>query len=411
MNAREALIALNLIEGIGPIRVRKLLDYFKTPEAVLSAPIGVLERIPGLTSEVAHSLHHWEESVDLQGELRRIKENDCWVVTGDDELYPKLLKHIYDPPIVLYVRGSLTQNDGSGGVAVVGSRQTTHYGRETARRLSRDLARSGVTVVSGGARGIDTAAHHGALEGGGRTVAVLGTGINHVYPAENAQLFERITSNGALITQFPFNRPGDRQSFPIRNRIVAGMTLGCVVVEAALTSGALITCNMALDNGRSVFSVPGRIDSPRSKGCHELIKRGSKLCENVEDILCEFEYLFPPSNHPVRALSQSSSTTTTPATQRSYAESRPHSKSPSQSNLKTSGKLQRREPLVKLDVTQLEGAEQKIFSLLSEQEDLDLDEIVRAGGLTSAEVATGLLKLEMKKAVVRLPGRRFAVLS
>jgi DNA processing protein len=326
-------------------------------------------------------------------------------------LYPKLLKHIYDPPIVLYVRGSLTKNDGAGGVAVVGSRQTTHYGRETARRLSRDLARSGVTVVSGGARGIDTAAHHGALEGGGRTIAVLGTGINHVYPAENAQLFERIASNGALITQFPFNRPGDRQSFPIRNRIVAGMTLGCVVVEAALTSGALITCNMALDNGRSVFSVPGRIDSPRSKGCHELIKRGSKLCENVEDILCEFEYLFPPSNHPVSALSQTSSTTATPATQRSHAESRPHSKLPSQSNLKTSEKLQRRAPLVKLDITQLEGAEQKILSLLSEQDDLDLDEIIRAGGLTSAEVATGLLKLEMKKAVVRLPGRRFAALS
>jgi DNA processing protein len=198
---------------------------------------------------------------------------------------------------VLYVKGALTEKDNNA-VAMVGSRMTTHYGLEVARKLAYQLAYVGVTVVSGGARGIDTAAHQGALTAKGRTVVVLGNGINIVFPSENAQLFERVASNGAVITQFPFNRIADKQSFPIRNRIVAGMTLGTVVVEANLTSGALITANFAVEYGRQVFAVPGRIDSPRSKGCHDLIKKGAKLCEGAEDILSEFEYLFPPGNRP-----------------------------------------------------------------------------------------------------------------
>jgi DNA processing protein len=205
-----------------------------------------------------------------------------------DELYPESLRNIYDPPLVLYVKGSLSARD-KNAVALVGSRQTTHYGIEVARKFGYQLALAGVTVVSGGARGIDTAAHQGAINANGRTVAVLGTGINIVFPAENVALFERIAESGAILSQFPFNRSADKQSFPIRNRIVAGMTLGTVVVEANLTSGALITANMAVDFGRQLFAVPGRIDSPRSKGCHELIKRGAKLCEGLEDILSEFE--------------------------------------------------------------------------------------------------------------------------
>jgi DNA processing protein len=197
----------------------------------------------------------------------------------------------------LYVKGTLAPKD-KNSVAIVGSRMTTSYGTSTARKLGYQLSFMGVTIISGGARGIDTAAHQGALSAKGRTIAVLGTGINQVFPPENAALFERIISNGALITQFPFNRPADKQSFPIRNRIVAGMSLGTVVVEANLTSGALITANFAVEYGRQVFAVPGRIDSPRSKGCHDLIKKGAKLCEGAEDILSEFEYLFPASNRP-----------------------------------------------------------------------------------------------------------------
>jgi DNA processing protein len=223
----------------------------------------------------------------------------------------------------------------------------------------------GVTVVSGGARGIDTAAHQGALAAKGRTVAVLGTGINIVFPPENAELFERIAANGAVITQFPFNRPADKQSFPIRNRIVAGMTLGTVVVEANLTSGALITANMAVEAGRQVFAVPGRIDSPRSKGCHELIKKGAKLCEGCEDILSEFEYLFPASNK----LPGASETGVLPA-------------------------------------LTLSENEQKTYDVL-DHEERSIDEIIRKSGLPSSAVSVALLGLEMKRAVRQLPGKMF----
>ncbi len=406
MNAREALIALNLIEGIGPVRVRKLLEFFQTPERVLRASMDQLSRISCLTDDVRNAIVHWEDEVDLLGEMRRIRENDCWILIQEDELYPKLLRHIYDPPIVLYVRGSITPNDGTNSLAVVGSRQTTHYGREQARNFSRNLAKEGITVVSGGARGIDTAAHRGALEGGGRTIAVLGTGINHVYPAENAELFDTITSHGALITQFPFNRPGDRQSFPVRNRIVAGMTMGCLVIEAALTSGALITCNMAVDNGRSVFAVPGRVDSPRSQGCHDLIKRGAKLCENVEDILVEFEYLFPSPNSQTPLIPSSSINRYIPDESARIKRNKNPLKQPA--NIVANKK---KNVLDTFKADQFQGIEKKIFCLLSENSELDLDEIIRNGGMSSSEANTGLLKLEMKKAVVRLPGRRFALVN
>jgi DNA processing protein len=275
-----------------------------------------------------------------------------------------MLREIYDPPIVLYVKGALTDRD-KNGVGIVGSRQTTHYGIETARKLGYQLAYTGVTVVSGGARGIDTAAHQGALSAKGRTIAVLGTAINIVFPPENAELFERIAANGAVMSQFPFNRNGDRQSFAIRNRIVAGMTLGTVVVEANLTSGALITANFATEYGRQVFAVPGRIDSPRSKGCHDLIKKGAKLCEGVEDILSEFEYLFPASNRP-----------------------------PSVSETGT------------LPALELSENEQKVYDSLGKEE-LSIDDAIRASGLPASAVNVALFSLEMKRLIRQLPGKMF----
>ena len=281
-----------------------------------------------------------------------------------DEDYPELLRQIYDPPIVLYVKGRLTAKD-KNAVAMVGSRQTTHYGLEVARKLAYQLAYVGVTVVSGGARGIDTASHQGALSAKGRTVAVLGTGINLVFPPENNELFGRIAANGAVITQFPFNRPADKQSFPIRNRIVAGMTLGTVVVEADLNSGALITANFATEYGRQVFAVPGRIDSPRSKGCHDLIKKGAKLCEGAEDVLSEFEYLFPGSNRPPSA----SETGVLPA-------------------------------------LELSENEQRVYDALSHEES-SIDEVIRRSGLPSSAVSVALLGLEMKRVVKQLPGKLF----
>ena len=296
--------------------------------------------------------------------MKRISDFGCHVLISADENYPSLLREIYDPPLVLYVKGALTAKD-KNAVAMVGSRQTTHYGIETARKLAYQLAYIGVTVVSGGARGIDTAAHQGALSAKGRTVAVLGTGINLIFPTENAELFQRISENGAVITQFPFNRPADKQTFPIRNRIVAGMTLGTVVVEANSTSGALITANMAVEAGRQVFAVPGRIDSPRSKGCHDLIKKGAKLCEDCGRYF-ERVRVFISVEQPSAITWRNG----------------------------------------RLPALELSENEQKVFDAL-DHEERTIDEVIRKSGLPSSAVSVGLLSLEMKRVVKQLPGKLF----
>jgi DNA processing protein len=365
MESREALVALNMVEHVGPVRLRQLLDHFGDAPAILRAGRHQLLAVRGIGEETAEAILHWEKTVDLAGELQRIEAFGCRVITREDTEYPALLREIYDPPIVLYVKGALSEKDRNA-VAIVGSRQTTHYGIETARKLGYQMAYVGVTVVSGGARGIDTAGHQGALNAKGRTVAVLGTGINLVFPPENKELFDRIAENGAVLTQFPFNRQADKQSFPIRNRIVAGMTLGTVIVEAHLASGAMITANFATEYGRQVFAVPGRIDSPRSKGCHELIKKGAKLCEGAEDILSEFEYLFPASNRP-----------------------------PSPAETGT------------LPALALSENEEKLYGLLRAEEETHIDELIRRSGLPASAASVALLSLEMKRLARQLPGKMF----
>ena len=364
METREALVALNLIEHVGPVRVRQLLEHFGDAPAILQASRSQLLQARGIGEETADAIAHWEETVDLDGELERIADFGCHVVIQSDAEYPDLLRQIYDPPVVLYVRGTLTDRD-KNSVAMVGSRMTTHYGLEVARKLAYQLAYLGVTVVSGGARGIDTAAHQGALSARGRTVCVLGTGINIVFPPENRELYERIVASGAVMTQYPFNRNADKQSFAIRNRIVAGMTLGTVVVEADRHSGALITSSFATEYGRQVFAVPGRIDSPRSKGCHELIKNGAKLCEGAEDILSEFEYLFPASNRP-------------PAPE--------------------AGAI--------LPAVALSENEQKVYDSLEKQE-ISIDDVIRRSQLPTSAVSVALLSLEMKRLIRQFPGKLF----
>lgn len=368
MEAIEAFVALNMIDHVGPVRLRQLLAHFdNNPIAILHATAAGLSAVHGIGEETAQAISSWQHSIDLCAELKRISESGVRVICGMDTEYPPLLREIYDPPIVLYVKGALQPNDRHG-LALVGSRQTSPYGTETARRFAYQLAYTGITIISGGARGIDTAAHLGALSAKGRTIAVLGTGIDRTFPPENADLFERIAANGAVITQFPFNRPADKQSFPIRNRIVAGMSLGTVVIEANHKSGALITSDFAVDYGRQVFAVPGRIDSPRSKGCHQLIKKGAKLCENIEDILGEFEYIFPPSNRP-----ESSLTMTAPA-------------------------------------LPLSPSEQAVHASLAEGERA-ADEIIRATDLGASTVNVALFSLEMKRLIRQLPGRRFVQVS
>jgi len=359
MTPKEAYIVLNMLEEVGPVRVRRLLDVFGCPEKILEASRSDLMRVDGVGEEVSCSITEWRKQADLDAELARIEKAGVRVVTCEDSDYPKLLRETYDPPLALYVKGTLSERDAFS-IGVVGSRRTSLYGQEMARRLAYQLARLGVTVVSGLARGIDTQAHKGALQAKGRTVAVIGCGIDVVYPAENKKLAEEIVEEGgALVTEFPFGVQPDRQTFPMRNRIISGWSLGVVVVEASLKSGALITAGFAGEQGRQVFAVPGRADSPLSKGANKLIKDGAKLTEDVEDILGEFEYLLPKS------------------------------------------KEEKREAAV-----QLSENESKVLEAIGEDE-VVMDEIIQRSNLTTACVSATLLALEMKRLVRQLPGKVF----
>jgi len=368
MTSREAYIALNMVDGIGPIRVRALRDRFGEAQAILDASKTELMQVEGVGEEVARNITSWREKVDLDAELQRIEKSGVRVVCRDDAEYPKNLREIYDPPLVLYVKGVLTERDGLA-IAVVGSRRTTLYGQDMARKLAFQLARVGVTVVSGLARGIDTAAHNGALQAKGRTVAVIGCGIDIVYPAENKKLADEIVEKGgAVVTEFPFGVQPDRQNFPMRNRIISGWSLGVVVVEANLKSGALITANQAGEQGRQVFAVPGRADSILSKGANKLIKDGAKLTEDVEDILGEFEYLLPKKAGEAMETGLGGGGT---------------------------------KPALQLSET-----EEKVMAQIGNEE-VAIDEIIRASGLTTACVSATLLGLEMKRLVRQLPGKQY----
>lgn len=384
MTLHEAYIALNLIEGVGPATLAQLRKVFGEPQAILSASIDRLMRVQGIGPVTAAAIRNWEDTVDLQSELQRIKNADCHVIIPEDEEYPPLLREIYNPPFLLYVKGRILPQD-KGSISIVGSRMITLYGKETAHRLAQQLAYAGITVVSGGASGIDTAAHQGALSAKGRTLAVLGNGLNHIYPSGNSELFEKIAENGALISQFPMDRAGDRQTFPIRNRIVAGMTLGTVVVEANLVSGALITAGMAAELNRQVFAVPGRIDSPRSSGCHKLIKEGAKLCEGVQDILSEFE-CFAGLAGTLREENQPP------------AETKSENADPEQLPFSL--------PVTAVESFTISMSEHEltVFGCMSSQEQ-HVDELIRASKLPSSAVQSALFGLELKKQVEQLPGK------
>lgn len=290
MTELEADVVLNLLGGIGPITRKKLRDACGSSAEVLSSSRSFLMSVEGIGSVLAEKIASWQTTINLQSELDLVERNGCHLITPESEEYPPLLREVPGAPFLLYVKGKILPED-QRSIAVVGSRLTTLYGRQVAGRLATELIQNGFTVVSGGADGIDTVSHRAALMAGGRTIVVFGNGLGVTYPVNNGKLFEEISQKGALISQFPFMRTGDRSTYPIRNRVVAGMTMGTVVVEANLVSGSLITAADAAEIGRSVFAVPGSIDSPRSKGCHKLIKEGAMLCESVEDILTDLETL------------------------------------------------------------------------------------------------------------------------
>lgn len=284
---RQALLILNALPGMGPITLNRLLAAFGgDPCAVLAAARERLEAVRGVGPIVSAAITDWPRHFDLAREEARIAAGGIELVTCRDPHYPSALRQIPDPPIALYVRGRLP-DDTLPCVALIGTRQPSHYGLETARHLAREFARLGICVVSGLARGIDGAAHRGAIEGGGRTVGVIGSGMDIVFPPEHGELYRNVAEQGAVVSEFPFGRPPDKQTFPIRNRVVAGLCRAVIVVESRGSGGAMITANFAGDYGRLVFAVPGRIDQPGSQGPHILLREGAILCRSVEDVLCE----------------------------------------------------------------------------------------------------------------------------
>jgi DNA processing protein len=362
MTRPEAWLVLNLLPQVGPVRVRKLLQHFGSPERILRAKSSDILQIEGFGLNQAENIAGWEAQVDLEGELKKVKERDLTLLTQEDELYPPLLREIYNPPLVLTVWGELTKRDHNA-LGVVGSRHATHYGLSTAKKLSFQIAYAGYTVVSGLARGIDTAAHEAALAAKGRTVAVIGSGIGKLYPPENMALAERIAQNGAVVSEYPVDRPADKQTFPYRNRIVAGWTCGLIVVEAPLRSGSLITAQQATEQGRTVYAVPGPIDKPTSAGCNRLIQQGAKLIMDGADVLDDLMTLFP----------------TAP-------------KAP---------KVEESRPVVTLTLE-----EEILYNAISTDE-AHINDITTTSGLTTATVSATLMRLEMKRMIRALPGRRY----
>jgi len=366
MTPTEACIALNMLPTMGPVRLRKLLEVFETPEAVLSAKRDALRAVEGIGREVVEQILNWETLVDLSSELQRIRDFGATVITADSPFYSKQLREIHSPPIVLYVWGELAERD-QHAIAVIGSRRTTHYGLESAKKLSYQLAYAGLTVISGLARGIDTAAHQGALAAKGRTIAVIGSGLMKLYPPENAALAEKIRSgNGAIISEFSMEIEPDRQTFLMRNRIISGWSQGLLVIEAGVNSGALISVAQALEQGRNVYAVPGHINAPTAIGSNRLIQQGAKLVMDASDILDDLQILLPESKPTLEA-----SVRALPA---------------------------------------LSDDERRVYDAIRSTE-TSIDDIATDAELPSGTVSSTLLRLELKKLVKQLPGKHFVKLG
>lgn len=299
-DSRLYWIGFNLVKGIGAVRFRQLLDFFGTAAMAWQAPVDALQEA-GLSPKIIQNLVQIRKQVDLDQVWARIESLGIQVVTWEDESYPRLLKEIDQPPPVLYVRGTLVPED-EWAVAVVGTRRVTPYGRQAAEEIAGTLAASGITVVSGLAIGTDTIAHQSALRSGGRTLAVLGSGVDHIYPPSNRRLAEEVIANGAVISDYPPGTGPDAANFPPRNRIISGLSRSVVVIEAGDTSGALITANFALEQGRDVFAVPGSIYAPQSKGTNRLVQQGAAPLLNPQDVLAALNMSMVVEHKAARAV-------------------------------------------------------------------------------------------------------------
>ena len=363
-------LGLRSIPGVGLVLAQRLIQRFGSPAAVFQASFKDLVALRGISTAIAQAIRGFRAWDKMEEHLSRLKPAGVEMVTQDDPCFPLRLKEIPYPPLYLFIKGTLAPEDGLA-VAIIGTRGASYYGLKACRRLAGGLAARGVTVVSGLARGIDTAAHQGALEMSGRTLAVLGCGLDVVYPPENRKLYQEIPEHGALVSEFPLGAPPEARNFPIRNRIISGLALGVVVIEAGVSSGTAITVRYALDQGREVFAVPGPIDSPTSLGPHRLIQEGAKLVQDVEDILQELPGLkqapgplFAPAGPASRVAEAAAPTRALP--------------------------------------------EDPLLPLLG-SEPMQLEELVQASHLPVKDILTRLTLLELQGLVKELPGKCYVL--
>lgn len=367
MTDRTALIIINIISGIGPVRVRELCSLFGSPAKILSLSAEKLAAAPNIGKKLAHDISSWEKKINYQKELDMADKAGVQIITHIDDEYPPLLKEIYDPPLCLYVRGELPVNTDKN-IGIVGSRRVTNYGSRIGKHLAESASFANWTVVSGLAYGIDAVAHQAVVEANGKTIAVLGGGLARVHPQDHVPLAKKIIeTGGAVISEFPMEFSPNKWSFPMRNRIISGLSQGVVVVEAGLRSGSLITAKCALDQGRTVFAVPGQADNPQAKGTNQLIKTGAKLTESFDDVLEEFEFLpgLKAEEH----------------------------------------KIQQEE--MKLELPE---EEQAILDALSKGP-LSADQLANETAIPPGALLSQLMKLEMKKLISQLPGKIFEARS
>ena len=362
-------IALSFIIGVGSRTAAVLIDQFGSPSAVFESSGHSLE-MAGLRRETVDAIKSSEPREKATREIAELARFGGEVLILTDERYPALLRETYDPPIVIYCLGDVASAFSQPAIAIVGSRRCSTYGRNVAEKLSRELAERGVTVVSGLARGIDSAAHRGALDGRGLTVGVMGTGLDAVYPKENRKLAARIAEQGALVTEFPLATPPVSQNFPFRNRVISGLALGVMIVEGAERSGSLITARLAYEQGRDVFAVPGNITSAKSFGPNYLIKDGAKLVQTWRDVVEEL-----PTDMKAAILSAERGEQTAKQ--------------------------------ARVDVVELTDPERRVLKMLKVDDPVHIDLLIARAGLGSGELMGALLKLEMSDRIRQLPGKCF----
>ncbi|MBE9536039.1 MAG: DNA-protecting protein DprA [Proteobacteria bacterium] len=353
-------LALLSLEGIGAALAGRLVRRFTSPRQVFSASTDALVSVSGISNRIAANISGFSQWEKIDGELEKAGRLGIDIVSREDSRYPRNLLNIPSPPPLLYIKGEFAAEDELA-LAIVGSRSASRYGIEAARKFSERLVKGGVTIISGMARGVDTIAHLAALEGEGRTIAVLGCGLDVIYPPENRKLFERIAQKGAIISEFPLGTVPDAVNFPRRNRIISGLSLGVIVVEASLKSGSLITARYAIEQGRDVYAIPGNINSSGSKGTNRLIKDGAKLVDAPEEVLADILPQYMPSA-PERAKKE-----------RQF---------------------------------EMSDEERQLFDII-DGEPLHIDDLAGKSGLDMAQLSSSLLSLELMGAVTQHPGKNF----